>query len=146
MKLLEKIKSLLNLNNQSLAYAACVGNAVLNNNSEILRDNVVAFWQPSMGDGKNRGNEYHTVKSQKTTYDSNYENSSCAAEIIKKARKLARNLNKIAQESPKSLSYYLSKEDAKNLELLVAEMATAMTEIKKTQLLDTENHDDHDLI
>ena len=99
-----------------------------------------------MGDGKNRGNEYHTVKSQKTTYDSNYENSSCAAEIIKKARKLARNLNKIAQESPKSLSYYLSKEDAKNLELLVAEMATAMTEIKKTQLLDTENHDDHDLI
>ena len=141
MQILEIIRSLLNANKHAFAYAN-YKNATNYTNNQNKESNIMAFWQPSFDhnypDWKRKSSETkNTEHEQKVEKD-------YPSEVIRKTRKLAKNIAKVAKETPKSLTHYLSKEDIENLGLLSQELTAALIEIKAAKLSENENsHEIH---
>ena len=121
MQLLEIIRGLLNANKHAFAYANCE-NANIEKKGKIM-----AFWQPSFdhnySDWTRKSSETENARHEQKV-EKDYP-----SEVIRKARKLVKNVTKVATETPESLTHYLSREDIENLELLSQELTDALNEI-----------------
>ena len=131
MQLLEIIRSLLNANKHAFAYANC-GNIE-------KKGKIMAFWQPSFDhnypDWTRKSSEAENAQHEQKV-EKDYP-----SEVIRKARKLAKNVTKVATETPESLAYYLSKEDIENLQLLNEELTAALIEIKAVSYESNSSHE-----